>query len=1299
SLSGHQGAVEAVAFDGSEEFVAAGSAGGSVKLWDVEQGRVNRSFTGHRTHIRTVEFHPRQGEVIASGAADTTVKVWDIRGKMCIHTFTGHVKGVGSVAFSPDGKWLATGSEDGEIKLWDLRTCEELHSFKDHLGKITGLQYHPRELMLASASADRTVRLWDLDHFDRIDNVGAAIAGVRGITFSPDGHTLLKALPHGLEVLGWEPSRVQDIVDVPWKHVADMAVSTGNNRVIGCAFKQVVVQVWSVNLQYVQPFSGTETVLQEKRPPRVPRASSAQRKPLGKQCTAAKLTPSSSETSLYRTSSLDTWDSDADSMVGLKNAPVSSLGAKCTHSPSPVNPPVSSTAPSPRVRTSAHGRSSSSSVSGTNRLCPGVHRDKKHVVGARPGDFKQSSDAKSTGSMKQRSSAMVGHPKSCDGKSTSMVGAKKVRPSSRRESGFLTAAPDDLPQNHGLGSEGSSKYSAPASAGCPTPRKSGVEPRISVERRSSLERSSRVTAKKGRSSSQESSFMLTTNKADLRQSYKVTTAGNIKRQVSAVAGYPKPHDGKSSSAVNVKKVRPSSRRDNSNAMVESGDSGGQSYDADSVRSMRQRSSSISGYPTSHDHKSGSAVGAKKIRPGTQDSNSVVASGPGDLGQNYKLHSARSVRQHSSAAVGYSKPPDGKGSSAADAKKVLPSSCQDNGIVMTRSVDFGQNYDSDSVRSVRQRSSSIGGCPTPRECRGSGVTGAKKVRHSSRDSNFLVATDPGGLQQNYDLHSARSTRSMPQRSSPAVGHSKPPDGKSSSVVDAKQVHPSSRRDKGIALTESAGLRQSCDSDSVRSMRQRSSSMSGCTTPHECRSSSVVGAKKMRPSSRDSSVLVATDPGDLQQNYVPHSARSMRQRSSAIVGRPNPHDCKSSTAVDAKKVRPSSRKDNGVVVTESGDMGQSYDSDSVRSMRQRSSSASGCRTPSERRSGRVVGPKKMHAIDHDNGLLITTDPGELRQSYDSDSAGSLRQRGSTVVGCPNLPNGRVVQTRRLPVRSVGLQRSSSDVEEERRDMEVRRCGSADGWQPRPRNSRSLTRADFELESADLPSTSSLLSSISSLKPIPERRKDTRMPLGRQASGSRPGNASFDSYLPKRKVQGVDVKMADGKSDIELVSEVMSKRGKMQQILASRHSNLQLLRSFWTRGDVRGALRAARRCGDPSVVTDFLDAVGPKNGAFTLELIPEVTPSIDELVLSQHQRYRETALATLSTLLRSFGPVIHETTCSNLGSLGVDLSFEQRLEKCHSAKMSLQELVPKLERLEARQGLHGRQAKELRRRISNL
>jgi WD40 repeat protein len=36
----------------------------------------------------------------------------------------GHSDDVGSVAFSPDGKWLATSSDDRTAKLWRLSAVE-----------------------------------------------------------------------------------------------------------------------------------------------------------------------------------------------------------------------------------------------------------------------------------------------------------------------------------------------------------------------------------------------------------------------------------------------------------------------------------------------------------------------------------------------------------------------------------------------------------------------------------------------------------------------------------------------------------------------------------------------------------------------------------------------------------------------------------------------------------------------------------------------------------------------------------------------------------------------------------------------------------------------------------------------------------------------------------------------------------------------------------------------------------------------------------------------------------------------
>ena len=50
SMPGHQSPVESVRFDNKEQTVAAGSKGGSIKLFDLlAEGKVSRTLTGHRS--------------------------------------------------------------------------------------------------------------------------------------------------------------------------------------------------------------------------------------------------------------------------------------------------------------------------------------------------------------------------------------------------------------------------------------------------------------------------------------------------------------------------------------------------------------------------------------------------------------------------------------------------------------------------------------------------------------------------------------------------------------------------------------------------------------------------------------------------------------------------------------------------------------------------------------------------------------------------------------------------------------------------------------------------------------------------------------------------------------------------------------------------------------------------------------------------------------------------------------------------------------------------------------------------
>jgi WD40 repeat protein len=59
---------------------------------------------------------------LASGSRDGTVKIWNLANGRLEHTLIEHSQGVWSLAFHPDGHMLASGSRDRTIRLWNSNT-------------------------------------------------------------------------------------------------------------------------------------------------------------------------------------------------------------------------------------------------------------------------------------------------------------------------------------------------------------------------------------------------------------------------------------------------------------------------------------------------------------------------------------------------------------------------------------------------------------------------------------------------------------------------------------------------------------------------------------------------------------------------------------------------------------------------------------------------------------------------------------------------------------------------------------------------------------------------------------------------------------------------------------------------------------------------------------------------------------------------------------------------------------------------------------------------------------------------
>ncbi|CAA6655698.1 unnamed protein product [Spirodela intermedia] len=239
SLSGHTSAIESVSFDSSEVLVAAGAASGTIKLWDLEEAKIVRTLTGHRSNCISLIF--------------ILLGIWDIRRKGCIHTYKGHTRGVNAIRFTPDGRWVVSGGEDNVVKLWDLTAGKLLHDFKSHDGQIQCIDFHPHEFLLATGSSDRTVKFWDLETFEMIGSSGPETSGVRSMTFNSDGKTLLCGLHESLKVLSWEPIRCHDAVEVGWSRLSDLNVHEG--KLLGCSHNQSCVGIWVVDISRVEPYA------------------------------------------------------------------------------------------------------------------------------------------------------------------------------------------------------------------------------------------------------------------------------------------------------------------------------------------------------------------------------------------------------------------------------------------------------------------------------------------------------------------------------------------------------------------------------------------------------------------------------------------------------------------------------------------------------------------------------------------------------------------------------------------------------------------------------------------------------------------------------------------------------------------------------------------------------------------------------------------------------------------------------------------------------------------------------------
>jgi len=188
-LEGHLLGINSAQFSPDGKLILTGSNDFKIIIWDANTGLKIRELN-NQAAVLDMAISPDNNSV-AAGLNNASIKLWNLENGKLVGTFMEIklVTEVNSISFSPDGSKLASGSNDGMLRIWNLKNKKVLWKMPASdlsMDGVIKVQYSPDGKTLLTHTQGNRLRTWETDNDKMIDSNSLDGESINRIIVSPD---------------------------------------------------------------------------------------------------------------------------------------------------------------------------------------------------------------------------------------------------------------------------------------------------------------------------------------------------------------------------------------------------------------------------------------------------------------------------------------------------------------------------------------------------------------------------------------------------------------------------------------------------------------------------------------------------------------------------------------------------------------------------------------------------------------------------------------------------------------------------------------------------------------------------------------------------------------------------------------------------------------------------------------------------------------------------------------------------------------------------------------------------------